>query len=185
MFENKFYYRVFNLGKRNENIKAANLFFRNYPAKVIEMEKASEEECLQRAIEWLEDASCLELSAEGFEWHLLQETYHYAGRLFGQISRVEDALYCREKEFQCGVGLLALYHEPKDERRAFEKQVSLGRSLIKCFQEKEAWDKAVYYTNSVMDYLISAKGFISEEEIDSLYREVLKDRQEIFEKMKK
>lgn len=187
MFDTGFYYRVNSLGKRCENIKEVNPFFRNYSGQIAEMEKAGagEEERLTKAMEWLGDCVRLELSAKGFEWYLLQEGYHYAGELLGLIGKTEDSLYCAAKEFESGFGLLPLYESEKEVAPAFLGQVKLGRRLVKCYQEKEDWNKAFYYTNMTMDYLISAKGMVSEEEIDELLGLVLEDRQEISEKMKK
>ncbi|MBQ9123981.1 MAG: hypothetical protein IJY10_10925 [Lachnospiraceae bacterium] len=187
MFDKGFYYRVNALGKRCENIKEVNPFFLNYPGQIEEMEKEglSEDERLAKAAEWLWECTKLELSVKGFEWYLLQEGYHYAGELFDRIGRMEDSLYCAGKEFECGFGLLPFFENKKDAKRSFSAQVELGRRLVKRYQEKEDWNKAFYYTNVTMDYLISAKGTVSEEEIDELFKLVLEDRQEISEKMKK
>lgn len=187
MFEKGLYYRINTLGKRCEILKEVNPFFRNYQGRIEEMKKAdlSEEEQLKVAMEWLGDCSRLELVAENTEWYLVQEGYHYAGELFERTSKKEERLYCAVKEFECGVGLLPYFQESKNAKDIFVSQVRLGRRLAKSYKETEDWNKAFYYINTTMDYMLSAKGLVLDELIDELLVLVLEDRQEISEKIKK
>lgn len=187
MHKRRMYYQAVLCGKRCEHIKDGNLFFRSWSAEIEDMKKdsVSSDECLHKGMQWLKDLADLELSAEGFEWSLLQSGYREVGTLFDWLNRPEDKLFCECKEYECGVGLLRFYRREKDIRKAMGEQLILGRKLTKNFQKKEDWDQALYYTDVNMDYLLSAKGRISAEVIDDLFKLVIEDRQEICEKIKK
>lgn len=187
MFENKLYYRVMNCGKRNEYIKNANLFFRNWKREIKDMQKEGlgYDECLRRGLQWLKELERLELSIEGTEWYLLHSGYQEVKELFGLLGRSEDELFCECKEFECGWGLLSFYKKEKELETALAAQIELGRRIAYKYGEKRDLKKAYHYFDASMDYLISAQGLVSAEKIDALFKAVAEDREEISQKMKK
>jgi len=181
MFKKGLYYRAVFCGKRCENIKYGDLFFRNRQAELKELERSGlgPDEQLCKVMSWLEELSTLELSVRGFEWSLLQEGYGQVAELFGKLGKHEDKLYCECRAYECGHGLMSYYDESERVAvKAMHTQIELGRRLTKVYMEKEDFDKAFYYVDANMDFLISAKGIVSADKIDALFKLVLEDREE-------
>ena len=178
MFKMGLYYRAMSCGKRCENMRSGDLFFRNRQAELEELERngLGPDEQLCKVMSWLEELTAHELSAHGFEWNLLQEGYGQIAELFERLGKPQEALLCKCREFESGLGLMAYYEKDRTAENAMNKQVELGRRLIRDCLEKGDVHKAIYYADATMDFLLSAKGMVSADKIDALFKLVSEDR---------